>query len=361
MKKASLFLAAACLVPSAILSGVACTDPPAPKTPPAASAPPPSTAPSASVVASAPAPLDIEPKPAPETLLAEKQLTALTQASDALNAHDVNRYLELFTKNVIHKEAAAQDIRGRNEMSMRMGLLFRAFPDLKFQFERVWQKDSVAVATWRWTGTDGGGYIERKPSGRRAGLTGVTVGFFNADGQIREVHLYQDGVTVASQLDPKAKAGSFRAAPEDPTGARPRAVASTNSEAEVKVLAASKAVYGALETRDKAALAGMVTDDFTVEDLAAPPHAEKGKAAVNAMIDDWQKTFGAWTELPLYNHVVVGDTAIVERVLSGTMAGKPVKLHALDIGEYKDGKLVKLTVYSDTLELWHQAGPKAHR
>ncbi len=360
-KKASTFLLFASITPAVIALGVACGDPQEPKTPtaPTASAPTVVT-PIASASAPTPPPVDTTPKP-PEPTLAEKQLASLAAATEAMNAHDLTRYAELFTKNVIHKEASAQDIRGRNEMNNRMGLLFRAFPDFKFEFERVWQKDSVAVATWKWTGTDSGGYIERKPTNRRAGLRGVTVGFFNADGAIREVHFYEDGVTVASQLDPKAKAGSFRGAPEDPTGAKPRATVSNNGDEEVKALAASKTFYDGIETRDKGGLATMVTDDVTVDDLAAPLHREKGKAAIDALLADWTKTFGAFSEMPLYNQVAVGNTVIVERVLSGKMNGKPVKLHALDLLETKDGKIAKVTVYSDTLELWHQAGPQVHR
>ncbi len=363
MKKASLSFLLACVAPTVLGSvvAIACGDPQEPKTPamPAASGPLMVT-PLAS--ASAPPPSgDTAPKPPPEPTLAEKELIALGAATEALNAHDLDRYTALFTKNVIHKEAAAQDIRGRNEMNNRMALLFRAFPDFKFQFERVWQKDSVAIATWKWTGTDSGGYIERKPSNRRAGLHGVTVGFFNADGAIREVHFYQDGATVAAQLDGNAKAGGFRAAPEDPTGGNPRATVSNNGDEEVKALATSKAFYEALEKRDSGALAALVTDDMTVDDLAAVPRADKGKAASDALVSDWTKTFGAFSELPLYNQVAVGNTVIVERVLSGKMSGKPVKLHALDIVEVKNGKVAKVTVYSDTLELWHQAGPNAHR
>lgn len=338
----------------------ACGDQPEPKTPvgPSASVLAPPVVPVASETAPTPPPANTTPPP-PEPSLAEKQLAALAAATEALNAHDLNRYAELFTKNVIHKEAAAQDIRGRNEMNNRMTLLLRAFPDFKFQFQRVYQKDSVAVATWKWTGTDTGGYIERKPTNRRAGLHGVTVGFFNQDGAIREVHFYQDGVTVASQLDPKAKAGSFRAAPDDPTGAKPQATVSNNGDEEVKALATTKAFYEALEKQDKGALGGLVTDDMTADDMATLPRAEKGKAAIGALVADWTKAFGAFSELPLYNQVAVGNTVIVERVLNGKMAGRPVKLHALDILEVKDGKVQKLTVYSDTLELWHQyAGAK---
>jgi len=355
-----LFLGA-CVAPAfAIAFTTACGDPqPDPKVPttPSASAPSVPTAPIASETASATPP--VAPPP-PETSLAEKQLAALRTATEAMNAHDLGRYAELFTKNVIHKEAAAQDIRGRNEMNMRMGLLFKAFPDFKFQFQHVYQKDSVAIATWKWTGTDTGGYIERKPTNRRAGLHGVTVGFFNQDGAIREVHFYQDGVTVATQLDPKAKSGSFRVVPEDPTGAQPKSTLSNNGDEEVKALATSKAFYEALEKQDKGALAALATDDMIVEDMATLPRTDKGKAATDALVADWTKAFGTFTELPLYNQVAVGNTVIVERVLNGKMSGRPVKLHALDILEVKDGKVQKLTVYSDTLELWHQyAG--AHR
>lgn len=278
-----------------------------------------------------------------------------------MNAHEPRRYASLFTRNAIHKEASAEDIHGQEEITARMAYFMRSFGDLKFQFDRVWQRDAVAVATWRWTGTDTGGFVERKPTQRRAGLMGASVGFFNADGKIREIHLYEDGVTALSQLDASAKPGSFREAPLDPTGQEPRASQATNGPEEASALDASKRLYAAIEGRDQAALTALVADDAIIEDMATPPRAERGKAAITRLLGDWQKTFGAFTELPLYNQLAVGETVIAERVLTTTMNRKIVKLHALDIAEWKDGKLQKLTVFSNTLELWGQIGPTARR
>lgn len=332
--------------------------------PPPTTAPPVPPAPSASASASVPptapptasAPPPAAPAPKP---LDELQLAALAAGAAALNAHDAARYAELFGPNVIHKEASAPDLRGRREVQLRTQLLFDSFPDFRFTFDKVWLKDHIAIATWRWAGTDRGGFLQRKPTNRAAGLTGVVVGFFNADGQVRQVHLYEDGQNVVAQLDPAAKPGSFRPPPPRPDEQNTslEVVASKNHPDEAKTLEIARALYDAIEAKKEAESAALFADDAVIDDRAAAPKPGAGPAAWRALLKGWSQAFGAFTELPLYNLMAVGDTFVVERVLKGTTAGKPVSLHAIDVVETRGGKITRFTSWSNGLEIAAQTKP----
>ena len=329
---------------------------PAPVPPVASSAPAASS--SAPVASSAPAASSSSPVAAPNPKpLAVTQLETLRAASDAINEHDAKKYAALFTRTAIHKEAATRDLVGRDEIARRMSLLFGAFPDFNFAFERVWQKGDVTIATWHWSGTDrGGGFMGKAPSRRRGGISGVTVGFFNIDGLLREVHVYEDGQTVLSQLDAAAKAGTFRL-PADPTpGTFTVNPSGPDEDANTQVV---KALYYALEAKKDVAT---FADDATVDDFALPPRPAKGGAAWKSLVKSWTGNFGAFTELPLYDLVAVGDTVVVERVLKGSVApGASVQLHACDVIQLKGGKITSFGSYSNTLELVSQVGTKGVR
>lgn len=339
----------------------ACGNPPDPVTPtPAASAStaPPPAASSAAPVASASASAPPVAPPAPS--MSELQIASLKAAVDAINQHDTKKYVALFTRTAIHKEAATKDLVGRDEIARRMQLLFDAFPDFRFSFDKVWQKGDLVAATWRWTGTDKGrGFMGKRPTNKRAGLQGLTIGFFNIDGLLREVHVYEDGQDVLAQLDPAAKPGSFRAAPADST--TPMEIGPAGAD-EDKNTAAARTFYDALEAKKETETAALFGDDATIEDLALPPKTGKGPAGWKAMLKSWTGNFGTFAELPLYNLMAVGDTVVVERVLRGTVApGSSVTLHAADVIQLKGGKIAALTSYSNTLELVSQVGTKGLR
>ena len=335
--------------------------------PPKAAPPPPvpsaSAAPSASASAApvAEAPDASVPAPPPGKPIGELEREAMARAAEALNRHDAAAYAELFTNNAVHREASARDVIGKRDIGRRMQGLFASFPDFKFSVDRLLQKDNIAVAQWRWTGTDTGGFMGKKPSRRRAGVQGVGVAFFNADGHIREIRVYEDGQDVVAQLDPAAKPGAFRAAATDSTTAT-EFVTSTGGPEETKNADAAKALYDAIEAKDAAAGGALFTDDAALEDFGVAPRALKGPAAYKAIAQSWTASFGAFTELPLYNLMTVGDWIVAERVLKGTASsGAFVNLHCADIGRLKDGKFVSFSSYSNGLELVNQVGNRGVR
>ncbi len=295
------------------------------------------------------------------TPLAELQLTALKAAADRINNHDANAYGALFTGNAIHRESASpRDTVSPVNIARRMQLLFDAFPGFKLSFDRVFQRGNIAVAEWRWTGIDAGGYMGKKPSGRRAGLQGVSVAFFNADGRIRELHLYEDGQTAVYQLDATAKTASYRAVPADATLALE--IVSSGGADEDKNLAVARSLYDAIEAKNETASAALLSDDALVDDYALPQKPLKGPAALKSTLKNWSASFGAFTQLPLFNLMAVKDWVIAERVLKGTVAGGSViNLHCADILKLKDGKVVSMRTFSNTLELIGEVGARGVR
>jgi steroid delta-isomerase-like uncharacterized protein len=319
----------------------------------------PSAASAVPVVVDAAAPLPVAP-PAPP--LAELQLAALKTAADAINKHDASAYAALFTSNAIHREMATpRDIVGATNIARRMQLLFDSFADFKLSFDRVLQKGNIAIAEWRWTGTDSGGFMGKKASNRKAGLVGVSVAFFNTDGRIREIHLYEDGQSVVSQLDASAKPGSFRTAATDST-APLEVVSSTSSADEDKNLAVARSLYDAIEAKNETASAALFSDDAVSDDYALPVKTTKGPAAWKATLKNWSSSFGSFTELPLFNLMAVNDWVVAERVLKGTVpGGSIVSLHCADVLKIKDGKIVSMRTFSNTLELIGQIGARGTR
>ncbi len=325
-----------------------------------ADVPPPQPPPSAPAVPQAPLPPPAaEPAPPPAPAYGELQLASLKAATEAINAHDAKRYAGLFTSNAIHREAAAPDIVGREGIAARMELLFASFPDLRFAFTRLWQKGNVAVATWRWTGTDTGGFLGKKPTGRSAGLEGATIGWYNDDGSIREVRVYEDGQTVVDQLDAKAKKGTVRPPPAegpamDTVAAGPDEVANTR---------AANLFYDAIEGKKETDILGLFNNDSTADDYAMSPGTVTGLRAWKAMYRSWTAAFPDSTQLPLVNQLAVGDYVISERVVHATHKGPvgrvgptglPVSIHCLDIIQLKDGKIARFATWSNTLELLAQ-------
>lgn len=338
------------------LTAAGCGD----STPPAVAPPPPVA--TVTPPTSATPPVGSTPTvlaPPPSRPVPELQLASLEAAAGAINDHDARKYAEIFTHDAIHKEAAAPDVVGREDIAKRMQLLFTSFPDLRLAFDRVWQKNNVAVATWHWNGTDTGGFLGKKATGRKAGVHGVSVGFYNSDGLVREIHVYEDGMNLVQQLDPSAKAGSFRAPPAEPPAAMD-VIVSAGGPDEAQGLAVAKTFYDAIEAKKEPASTALFAAAATLDDFALPPRAAAGPAAWKALYASWLASFGNITELPLYNQLAVNDYVISERVLKGTM-GSPVNLHCVDVLQVKEGKIVHLWTWSNTLELVAQVGKRGVR
>jgi steroid delta-isomerase-like uncharacterized protein len=157
-----------------------------------------------------------------------------------------------------------------------------------------------------------------------------------------------------SQLDPKAKAGSFRAPPPLPSSMEVHA--SKGGDDEQKLLDATKTYFTALSASEAQAL-GLLTDDFTLEDLMEA-RAIHGKKDAKGRIDSLRRAFPDFQLTPTTQIAADGMVAD-EATFVGTLkislgpmkpTGKSVELHSANVFEIKDGKLTRRTSYANSKE-----------
>jgi hypothetical protein len=188
---------------------VACDEDKKPETTTGASS---ATAGSASVAATPPPP----PKATPAELMAK----TLKGIAEPWNAHDAAKVAANYAPNAKLVIPGLPDFKGRDAIQGEAKADFAGYSDWKVGVSRVITHGSTAVLEWVVTGkNDGPTPFTAKPSGRQLGVAGASVVTFGDDGLVTEEHRYFDLPTLTSQLDPKAKAGSFRAPVALPSGA----------------------------------------------------------------------------------------------------------------------------------------------
>jgi uncharacterized protein (TIGR02246 family) len=336
------------------VSGCGGAEAPPPQAPPAASSGP---APVATAVPATP-----PPAPAPPKLsLAELQLASAKAFADALNQHDPEKYAALFTPDGIERASGQPEAAGHDAIVAGVTQLFAAIPDFKIGFSRVWQKGNFLACAWAWTGTDTGGFMGNKPTGRPVGLEGISTAIYTDEGLVKELHRYADDATLVSQLDPKAKKGTFRAPPTLPTSTD--VVAAAGSADEDKALDVAKAFYGALDNKKAADVMAIFTEESTADDFTMP--------ATFKGLKDWKKMYDAYVgafpdfQEALTTQVAIKEYVVTEGVLNAThkgalgpirATGKPVSLHFVDVVQFKDGKISHLWTWANGAELLTEIG-----
>ena len=313
----------------------------------------PATAPSASAAAppASTAAAPAAPKPKPEELSSRTIKAAVV----AWNAHDAAKVAANYEPTARLVIAGLPEMSGKDAIAANAKDNFTAYPDFKVAVTRSFAKGNTAVFEWTITGKNDGPSMGKPATGRQMGVTGVGVATFDDDGLIKEEHRYFDVPTLQSQLDPKAKAGTFRPPPPLPTGPVEAHLARGTAE-EAKALQTANAFYKAFES--KGDITPFLTDATTSDDYTAPATVKGIKANKDLAAGYW-KTFPDLEQVKPFQFVADGFV-ITEGVLTGTQKGPlgPVKptnkqatLHFVDVIEIKDGKIVHLDTYGNSAEI----------
>jgi steroid delta-isomerase-like uncharacterized protein len=184
---------------------------------------------------------------------------------------------------------------------------------------------------------------------------GVDVMWFTPEGLIREQHTYMDLGTVMSQIGASKQKG--RAVPTFAI-AMPTVTVSTSSADEARNVESATTMFQALEKKSEAGFLGAASDDLTWDDLTQP-ETMKGKAAAKRYFVELTRAFPD-VKATTTNAWGVGDFVIAEGMLSGTHraaffgvppTNKAIRLHALDIIQFKDGKIQNGWSYGNGAEM----------
>lgn len=290
------------------------------------------------------------------------QTASIKTVTDALNGHDPAKYASAFAPDGVVKRGGLPDVVGRDAIAADIKNLFTAVPDLKFAFSRALWSGNTGISTWDWNGTDTGGFMGKKPTGRPVGLTGATVAIYNDDGLIKELHIYQDQSNLMQQLDPKAKKGSFRA---PPVLAAQIETVNAGGPDEGNNMGVVKTMYQQFDdhkAKDVCSNGGGA--DFVLDDYSAPGPI-KGIKGCSDYLSAMFKGIPDAHQLPLTNVWAIGPYTIAEGVTQGThkgplgpfkASGKPVAIHFLDFGALSGGKYTHYWSYSNGAELLTEIG-----
>jgi steroid delta-isomerase-like uncharacterized protein len=313
-------------------------------------------------MAVAPPPPAPEPAPPPEPpkpsmLDMEKSLAATVVG--ALNAHDPKKYAESFATDGVSMMPGMPELKGRDEIAAGAQKLFDAFPDFKVATVRSFAKGDVVFHEWVMNATNKGEFMGMKASNKPVGMRGITVVAITPDGLAKSEHRYFDMGTTMAQVTGK---GPARPIPAMPTGDSEWHVAKGTPE-EDKAADLLKGMYGAFEKKSEADFLGPMDDKVTWSDLSQPKDMS-GKAEGKKFFATFTKAF-ADVKMSGDPIIAVDDFIVAEGTMNATHAGqlgplkptrKPVTLHAVDVVQVKDGKIVMGTTYANSMEIMAQEG-----
>lgn len=296
---------------------------------------------------------------APKPTMAEMQMASLKLLTESYGAHDAHLAATAYAADGVLKVIGLGELKGREQIESYTKRDITGFPDAKVGIVRTWQKGNVSVVEWVYAGTNTGDFMGQKATGRPAGVNGVSVSVFTDEGLIKEERRYFDMMTVSSQLDAKAKAGTFRSVAAPPTAAVEKHVAKDDDATLAKI----NAMYAAGNTHKIDDLLGFVTDDTQFDDYSQAA-SFKGKKGFK---DAWTMYLTAFPDAKQTNtmQLVADGWVVSEGVLEGTNKGalgpikasnKPVSIHYVDIWQVKDSKIVAGRTYANGMEIMVQVG-----
>ncbi|HEX7666787.1 MAG TPA: ester cyclase [Polyangiaceae bacterium] len=323
--------------------------------------PPPPPTPVAATADTTPAPVATA-APAPKPSLAELEATAGKTILDAMNARDAAKYASVYSDDVQYNVAGMPPTNGKADLVKGTQMFFDQFKDLKFWITRTWTSNDMVVTEWGWTGTDTGGMMGKPATNKAAGSLGVTIAWFTPDGQIKKENRYSDFGTIAAQL---GMAGKMKAKPVPTAASSIEAHVAKGTPDEAKLNDWAKTQYAAMDAKKEADWLATMDDNADFWDSAAPTEKPmKGKAEAKKFFGMWTKAFPD-AATTIVTSTPVEDFVIVETEMKGTQKGalgpiaaskKPVDLHAVDIYQVKDGKMIHGWGYSNGMELMMQIG-----
>jgi steroid delta-isomerase-like uncharacterized protein len=307
-----------------------------------------------------PAAASVAPSPAK---LSPAELIERTVRSgvEAWNSHDPARVAALFVPEGRLIIEGAPPMAGRNAIAAEAKQDFAAYPDFKVAVTRLFMHGTTGVYEWVITGRNDGPFMGQKPTGRQMGVAGVSFATFDDDGLIEEEHRYCDLPTIQSQLDPQAKAGTFRAPLVSPTAPMEIHV-SKGTPDEAKTMEQGDAVISAFESKNESKYMATVADDYVLDDETTPgpqkaADLKAGTASLNKAFPDWAYQRSMMMAADGY--------FVAEVVLTGTQKGplgpmkatnKPIKVHGVDIQSLADGKVHREWEYANSAEMLIELG-----
>lgn len=307
-------------------------------------------------------PAKLEPAPPPKPSMAEMQREAIGEALKALNGQDPKKFAAIYADDGVITVAGLNEVNGRSSIEQNMAEWFETFKDVKLGFSRVWVNKEVLVLEWVINGKHHGELFGVKGTEQAIGHYGFSIVTMTPEGKVASEHRYGELGTVMTQVGVAGAKAKSRPIPPIPSA--PETMTSTGTADEAKNVEVAKNVLASLEPgRNEAEFTNLLADDVEQDGLF---HLEMSKGK-----DGAKRFYRAFTtafpdaKFEITKAFAVGEYAIAESVLRGTHKGvlgtiqptkKPISIHLVDVFKIKDGKVVRVWTYQNSLEMQQQLG-----
>jgi steroid delta-isomerase-like uncharacterized protein len=136
---------------------------------------------------------------------AKENLQLIKARYDAVNKHDFDAFEGFYAGSIVWNDPGlGAPINGARAVRKRLEALVAAFPDLRWNLDRIFAQDDDVCAEFTFTGTHGGALPERSgksiPATKKA-IQIKAVGVYTVrDGKITESRVYFDHGYLVGQL-----------------------------------------------------------------------------------------------------------------------------------------------------------------
>jgi steroid delta-isomerase-like uncharacterized protein len=123
--------------------------------------------------------------------------------NEAWNSHDLDAIMEMHAPDMVFANHTAGESASGDEVRDHIGSIFKSWPDIRFETERLYVRDGVVTQEWTATATHSEemtrGNIVAPPTGKTVSWEGVDVIPFE-DGKVKRKDVYSDSVSILRQV-----------------------------------------------------------------------------------------------------------------------------------------------------------------
>jgi steroid delta-isomerase-like uncharacterized protein len=128
-----------------------------------------------------------------------ENLQSAREAIAALNAHDLDRYVQHMDSSIVAESETLGEIHGREGVRQAYASMFQAFPDLHWEVEQLLASGDHIIARVVLTGTHEGAFAGIAPTHRKASWRGCSVVEIRHGKAVR-ARIYADHLSLMRQL-----------------------------------------------------------------------------------------------------------------------------------------------------------------
>ncbi len=133
----------------------------------------------------------------------ESLTEAIGRYNDAWNAQDLDAIVAMHAPDMVFANHTAGESATGADVREHIASIFTAWPDLKFETQRLYVREGLVVQEWTATATHSNpmrrGDLEAAPTGRTISWDGIDSIPFE-DGLVKRKDVYSDSVSILRQV-----------------------------------------------------------------------------------------------------------------------------------------------------------------